>query len=79
MRTNVLACIPVPPELAIELDRTKSFPNVATIDNRTPLHLTLAVGCVGEFSTETLEALKKKLHKIRFPEFDLRFTGTEGF
>lgn len=79
MRTNVLACIPVPPELAIELDRTKAFPNVATVDNRTPLHLTIAVGCAGEFSVETLGALKKRLRKLRFPKFDLRFTGTEGF
>lgn len=43
MRTNVLICVPVPKELHAALDRMKTFPNVSTVDNLAPFHLTLAV------------------------------------
>ena len=77
MRTHVLICIPVPENLAPELDRAKAFPSVATTENRTPLHLTLAVGGLETVSYEALETLKKKLRRVKFGEFELRFTGTE--
>lgn len=43
MRTNVLICVPVPKELHAALDRMKTFPNVSTVENLAPFHLTLAV------------------------------------
>lgn len=79
MRTHVLICIPVPENLAPELDRAKAFPSVSTIENGAPLHLTLAVGVSENMTEAALRDLESRLRKIRFPEFPIAFTGTEGF